>query len=473
MTGHTRILWVGESGVGERIATALDAGQSAFDLEAVDDADAALSRLAEASFDCVVSGYDLPGRDGVELLEAVREEAPDLPFVLFAAAGSEAVASDAISAGVTDYLRRGSTDDPYETLAGRIERAAEQRRAGGASSVDHRLRDAEARLNALYEESPDMIDVHGVDGRLIDANERFRSKLGYDEEEVSELDVWDIDRTRTPAEMKAVWREMETGDRLRLEGQFETATGETFPVEVHLRRLDVDGDPLFVVISRDITERVERRERLRDRNERLEEFASVVSHDLRSPLQIATGRLSLARSERDSEHLERAEAALERMDDLIDDLLTLARHGERSRELQTVGLEAVVRRCWHTLDAEGATLSVDVDAEIRADEAQLRQLLENLVTNAVEHGGPAATVIVGRLDDEDDNGFYVADDGPGVPEDEREAVFEAGYSTGEDGTGFGLRIVGQVADAHDWTVTVTDSADGGARFEVGGVEFVN
>ena len=89
--------------------------------------------------------------------------------------------------------------------------------------------------------------------------------------------------------------------------------------------------------------------------------------------------------------------------------------------------------------------------------------------DTAEHGGADVTVTVGALDD----GFYVADDGHGIPESMRETVFEAGYSTAEDGTGFGLRIVERVADAHGWTVDAAESEGGGARFEVRGVEFVD
>ena len=474
MNGGVRVLCVGESAGRERTAAALDRERAAFDVDAVDDAETALSRLSDDAPDCVVAAYDLPGRDGLDLLTAVREAAPELPFVMFTDVGSEAVAGDAVAAGVTEYLPKDGAVEPYAVLADRVERAVRDR--DGAPG-DERLRDVEAQLGALYQESPDIINIHDADGRLIDANERFRSRLGYDEAEITELSVWDIAQARTPAEMKAVWREMGPGDRRRLEGGFETATGETFPVEVHVRRLDVEGDPRFVAISRDVTERTERRERLRERNERLEEFASVVSHDLRNPLQVAQGRVELSRSERDDEHLEAADTALDRMDSLIDDLLTLARYGEDSRELRSVDLGAAVRECWCDLESTaetaaeaGATLTVGVDAAVRADGSHLHQLLENLVANAVEHGGPGATVTVGRLDDPP--GFYVADDGPGIPEGEHEAVFEAGYSRGDGGTGFGLRIVEQVADAHGWTVTATDGADGGARFEVTDVEFV-
>jgi signal transduction histidine kinase len=70
-------------------------------------------------------------------------------------------------------------------------------------------------------------------------------------------------------------------------------------------------------------------------------------------------------------------------------------------------------------------------------------------------------------------GFYVADTGFGIPESDRMEVFEAGYSTSEDGTGFGLRIVKQIVDAHGWDITVTESNQGGARFDITGVELAD
>ena len=113
-------------------------------------------------------------------------------------------------------------------------------------------------------------------------------------------------------------------------------------------------------------------------------------------------------------------------------------------------------------------LTVETEQTIRADQGRLRQLLANLLRNAVDHGGDDVTVRVDEMED----GFYVADDGQGIPEAEREDVFEAGYSTADDGTGFGLNIVQEIATAHGWNSRIMESADGGARFEFTGVEFV-
>jgi signal transduction histidine kinase len=248
------------------------------------------------------------------------------------------------------------------------------------------------------------------------------------------------------------------------------------------------GHALDSMTARD---RLARREgELARQNERLDEFASVVSHDLRNPLNVAQGNLELAveTEQEDDAYLEQVSSALDRMDELIDDVLTLARNGRTVSEFHPVDLESVVERAWNTTDTEGATLVVESDlGTVQGDEQRLAQVFENLFRNCVEHGSTdnrpetesftrgtadgadrggdategVTTVTVGRTD----GGFYVADDGPGIPEDERERVFETGYSTDPDGTGFGLNIVRNITEAHGWSVGVTESADGGARFE--------
>jgi len=212
-----------------------------------------------------------------------------------------------------------------------------------------------------------------------------------------------------------------------------------------------------------------RERELARQNDRLEQFAGVASHDLRNPLNVAEGRLDLAREQCDSDHLDAARGALDRMETLIEDLLLLARQGRPIDEPEPVRLSTVVDRCWPMVATGGATLTVEDDVGFAADPDRLRQLLENLFRNAVEHGGDDVTVTVGALPD----GFYVADDGPGIPEGEREAVFDSGYSTASEGTGFGLSIVAEIVEAHGWTVDVTDSEAGGARFEIRGVDVVD
>lgn len=205
---------------------------------------------------------------------------------------------------------------------------------------------------------------------------------------------------------------------------------------------------------------------LQRQNERLDRFASVVSHDLRNPLTVANGRLDLASEECDSAHLDDVERALGRMESLIDDLLTLAKQGSTVADREPVVLSELVDSAWENVETGEGILNAEIHGTIQADVSRLQQVFENLFRNAVEHGGKDVTVTVGELDD----GFYVEDDGPGIPEAERDDVFEAGHTTSEEGTGFGLSIVQQIVEAHGWSIRVTESASGGARFEITGAE---
>jgi signal transduction histidine kinase len=194
----------------------------------------------------------------------------------------------------------------------------------------------------------------------------------------------------------------------------------------------------------------------------------------------------------------------------------MARQGQTVTDPESVSLAGLAGEAWDNVDTQGARLVTEANRDLRADRQRLLQVFENLFRNAVEHGSTGnrnaerssdavehgstspdsqarqdadgassvepsvadapddagehgsgeTTVTVGPLDD----GFYIADDGPGIPPDEREDVFQKGYTTDEDGTGFGLAIVETAVEAHGWAVDVTESEAGGARFEIRGVE---
>jgi signal transduction histidine kinase len=219
-----------------------------------------------------------------------------------------------------------------------------------------------------------------------------------------------------------------------------------------------------------VTERAASERKLHRKNERLDEFASVISHDIRNPLSVALGRIQLLEEETESEHVAPIARSLRRIGAIVSDTLTLARHGETVAETESISLTSLVDQCWGTVDVAAATLRVEDECTIHGDPDRLRHVLENLFNNSVSHGGPTVTVRVGRLGD---TGFYVEDDGPGIPETERETVFEPGHRSSTGGTGFGLTIVRRIAEAHGWAVVVTESEAGGARFEFDGVDIAS
>lgn len=222
---------------------------------------------------------------------------------------------------------------------------------------------------------------------------------------------------------------------------------------------DLDG---YVIVSRDISARQEAEQQLKRERDRLDRFAGVVSHDLRNPLNVIEGNAALAQEECESEHLDAIEQAATRMNRLIDRLLTIAREGNTDPILDAVSLRTIAEASWQTVETKDAELTIETEQIILADESRLRQLFENLFRNAVEHGGASVTITVGEVAD----GFYVADDGQGIPDTARESLLEYGFSTSSDGTGFGLSIVSEIVENHDWDIEITDSEAGGARFEI-------
>ncbi|WP_440008140.1 GAF domain-containing protein [Halomicrococcus sp. SG-WS-1] len=786
---HLRVLHVdGDPDFGDLTADSLERRDDRLSVVTETSAADGLDRLAAETFDCVVSDYDLADTDGLSFLEAVREDYPNLPFVLFTGRGSEDVASAAISAGVTDYLRKGAAPDRFAVLANRVREAVE------SSGTEWARRESEHRYRTVVEQSRDAIYIF-QDGVLEFVNGRACRLTGYDRDELEGMDFRDVvhpddherveriaarrerhgdapetyevrlrtksgvvrqcelsvrpityegryatlgfvrdvtdrrqnertfealhtatremmhaetkervceiavetarselgfpltgcwladeDETLRPAAQTAMshetfdgqptfepgdslaWRTFQRGETAVYEdvrteadvhdpetpvrsevivplgdqGVLTTGTTEIRDFddadveflellgtntetaldraerEAEYRRLgaelhenkrkieelheiatqmeaceteqavydltvdaaerilefdicvvdaeedgllktksmstgivpdetptmsvdegvvgrtyrtgeanladdlrDVDAaDPqgdyrsgisvpvgdwgvfqavaeevgffdetdlelaeLLVTHAAEALNRVERERLLREREERLrrqkdqlEDFAGIVSHDLRNPLNVAHGYVDLLAETYDDGRLTKTLNALDRMEAIIDDVLTLAREGELVDDPEPVALATVVRGAWANVDTADATLASVPDGRIEADGGRLQQLFENLFRNAVEHAGRDVTVRVGALRDGPADGFvdgvYVEDDGPGVPESERTVVFDSDYSTRDDGTGFGLAIVDQIADAHGWTASVTEGVDGGARFEI-------
>ncbi len=242
---------------------------------------------------------------------------------------------------------------------------------------------------------------------------------------------------------------------------------------------------------REIVEQLEARTAALERErDRLERFADIVSHDLRNPLNIAEGRMGLLQEEYDSEHIDAVNAAHDRMNNIIEDTLLLAREGKTVDETERVDLKELAERAWGVVETGGATLDIETGMEVEADADRLRHVFENLFRNSVEHGSTGSrpqaddsvehgspestetdtelTVRVGPL--ADGSGFYIEDTGSGIPESDREAVFDDGFTTADEGTGFGLSILEEIVTAHGWETAVDESAEGGARFEITGVD---
>jgi len=350
-----------------------------------------------------------------------------------------------------------------------------------------RLRAERDRFASLFENVPNpVVRYEIVDGEAVgrSVNTAFEDVFGWTEAEVVGESVDDYILPDDGWEAgQSLNSRVAAGDRVEgIEVHRNTRDGGR-DFLLHTAPIGDGGEAFAIYI--DIAAQKERERKLARQNERLEAFASVVSHDLRNPINVAQGRYELLAERCDDDNLDPLGRALDRMDSLVANLLALAREGQAVDRVEAVSLAAVAESAWETARTGEASLSVAADATVGADESRLRGLLENLFRNAVEHGsteapsaaeGASVSIEVGLVDapsppGRDTGGFYVADDGHGIPADDREQAFERGYSTAEEGTGFGLAIVESIADAHGWEVAVGESDAGGARFEFTGVAF--
>ncbi len=343
------------------------------------------------------------------------------------------------------------------------------------------------RFAALFENVPDAAVRYVLeDGvpRIEAVNAAFVRLFGYDPDDAIGRPVESLLVPDSESESAAEqYQSIAAGAQLDREVERLTVDGSRPFLLRNVPFSDADSTEGYLIYT-DIADLKEREQLLERKNERLERFTSIVSHDLRNPLSIATGYVETMLDSGEMTYAEETAEELDRMDRMVSELLTLAREGEIIGQTETVDVGAVATEAWTHVETEGADLQLDDLPSIEANSDRLSELFENCFRNSVEHGsasgqtaaddgspsadgddhaGETLTVTVGGLDGT--AGFYVADDGPGIPEAERETVFEYGYSTANSGTGFGLAIVEEIANAHDWSANVTESESGGARLE--------
>ena len=340
---------------------------------------------------------------------------------------------------------------------------------------EHQHQELAKEYKTLLENVDDSIFFINVESN--DAEYVFRfERLNRAYEEQTEISTEEV-RGKTPTDVfgEDLGADLQANYHRCARLQKPISYEEEVPVETGARFWETVLTPVLtngevtqiIGITRNITERVKQERQLQRQKEQLDEFASVVSHDLRNPLGVAQGRAELLADDCDSDHLPPIVRSLDRMEEIIADTLTLARQGQVVSDQEPIELVNLVGKCWKNVQSDEATIEIEDNVVITGDPGRLQHIFENLFRNAIEHGGADVTIRVGQLDA---HGIYVEDTGSGIPEDLRGAVFDAGHTSATGGTGFGLTIVKRIAEAHGWQVKIVEGADGGARFEFTGVD---
>lgn len=269
----------------------------------------------------------------------------------------------------------------------------------------------------------------------------------------------------------------------------EDETEEEFTIEINdtVYEMMVEKSPITggtnqtigsVLMLTDITNLKQQTYELRRKNERLEQMRSVISHDLRNPLNMVSGygeRIEKAVENDevpDKKSVEHIQKSAKRMENIVNDVLDLANQGMASMEMEQVDLEDVATDAWSMVQANNCSVNIDTDLVVYGYRSQLQTLFENLFRNAAQHGGDDVTITVEDISDENNrDGFYVYDDGVGLPEDSD--IFTYGVTQADAGTGIGLAIVDEVVDSHGWEIRAGESESGGAKFTIVGVRRVS
>ncbi|PSP60818.1 hybrid sensor histidine kinase/response regulator, partial [Halobacteriales archaeon QH_8_67_36] len=355
------LLYVGPDPGGKAVAR-LRSGVDSASVTVVDEL-AALERRLDSDVDCVVARHTLPDGSGFDGHELVQGADPSVPFVLLAEPTGD-VAATAVERELSGFVPL-SDGRPGECLVETVERVLSEAQTDNEGRTRSADDTADVRwkadiLDQLFERLPVHLYVKDANARHV-----LVSQVQFDDPSAL-LGQTDVDSQVVPPEegRKAYEDDLtviETEEPIIDREEYYPSSDEWY-LTSKVPRYDEDGEIVGLIgVSREITERKKAQERLEALNERLEQFVSVVSHDLRNPLTVARGRVEYERAKRDSEHLETAESALTRMESLIDDLLTLAHADGDIQRNDRLQLSAVVRSCWADVPSDGATLTVESD----------------------------------------------------------------------------------------------------------------
>jgi len=449
MDGKSLLVVLNDDADTAALSSALaDSGVS---MEFLGDVTKLFDRLTRSVFHSLVLPATVGDQNGLDIAYGVTELFPDLP-VIVAGADPAAVPDDldviAVPAdGVGDErvatAVRDAVDGPSPSVAGRDPSPME------------------TMLISMFEQLPVHLYAKDAEARhvMLSRNELEPTDL---------LGQTDLDFTELPEEhRKASYRdeqEIMASDEPRLEVEEYTDYIDSHSLTSKVPWHDADGEVDGLVgLTQDITRYKVQEHASRRQHERLVKVALVAAHEFRNELQVAHGRLQL--SERDDEQIEVVSESLARIATIVDTVVELASEGRDAQQRKPLWLSTLSREVWDTLDSSQASLRIDEDYRIVADPESSSLFLQILLKNALEHAGSDVTVTVGTTDD----GFYLEDDGPGFAVDPPERVLDAGFTTVEENTGFGLYVASSIAQDHGWTLALSESADGGARFDISGV----
>ncbi|MFP8952550.1 ATP-binding protein [Natrialbaceae archaeon A-arb3/5] len=463
-------------------ATRLEGAADRIDVRSETDPSEVCPILERESIDCIVSDYRLTSTNGIDLLRQVREKYPKLPFILYTGRGTEAIASEAISAGVTDYVQKSGQADDYELLATRIVTAVEEMRAAKrAREYESALEQTRDQLRQVIDLVPDLIFAKNGDGEYILANEATAEYYGRTPDEVEGKTVLDLPPTGSQAQqfLDDDQDVIDSGEQKFVpEEELTTADGETRILQTTKIPYEPvkGGDKAVLGYARDVTELKAYERQLETQRDNLTILNQIVRHDIRNELQLALSHAEDVAEhvdEDDREDVEQVLASVRRTMEVTEDARDVAEvMMEANTDLVPVELRPTLEAELEEMRSTYENAVVTVDGSIPAVTVVANDLLSsvyrNLLTNAITHNGAEEPVVtVSAAEADGDAVVRIADNGPGIADDRTEKIFEEGYTgTASQGDGIGLYLVETLVDRYGGTVRVENDEPTGTIFTV-------
>ncbi|HMB49638.1 MAG TPA: PAS domain S-box protein, partial [Natronoarchaeum rubrum] len=447
------------------------------DLFYVLDPDGTLRRWNESVAD--VTGYSLPEIASMDALDFFEEDAEKIATAVADGFEEGSVLVEA------DLVTSDGERIPYEFSATTVENpAGDTVLAGiGRDVSEQKARERElTKYETIVETIEDGIYVKDEDGYFTMVNDAYAEMTGYDPAELVGAHASLVVDEATIEDSREMVSAAATGDddEPTMEASLRTKGGGEIPAEGTFATIETDERHEEVGVVRDVTERKERRRKLEKSNERLEQFAYAASHDLQEPLRMVSSYLSLVErryadelDEDGREFIEFAVDGAERMREMIDALLEYSRVETRGDPFEQVDLETVYEDAIQDLEVKIAESDAEIRAdplpEVYGDSGQLRQVFQNLLSNAIEYSedGPP-TVHVDAERDGEEWVISVGDEGIGIDPEHVDRVFEVfnRLHTREehDGTGIGLALCRRIVERHGGDIWVESTPGEGSTF---------
>lgn len=425
-------------------------------------------------YDAIVSDYQMPGLDGIGLLQRIRSSGNTIPFILFTGKGREEIVIQALDLGADFYVRKcGQPDAQYAELGHKIRMAVHQQRDRLAvREADLAVRENLERYHLILKNANEGIMVNELTprgpGKFLEANDAACRILGLTSEEMHKVSLVDLDTPEMKKRGPEILREIQKKRHATFQTRYLTKDKCEKLLEISVSLFELMGRPTLLSVVHDITEQKKGEQALRHANKKLSLMTSITRHDIRNQLLALNAYLFLSKETLDDpkktgEYIRQEEAIT----------TTIERQISFTKEYEDLGVHAPVwqnvqqciGRAARELDLTGIVLTLEKieGVEIFAD-SLLQKVFFNLIDNSLRHGGHALEKIRFSFH-ETDNGLAIRyeDDGEGIPAKERTLIFERGYGKN---TGFGLFFIREILDITGIAIRECSEPGSGARFEI-------